>query len=58
MEQKVSNNNSFMGYTRSDLTNFLIAMILSFVAIPLVVQTDYWYSVSYTHLTLPTKAKV
>ena len=44
MEQKVSNNNSFMGYTRSDLTNFLIAMILSFVAIPLVVQTDYWYS--------------
>ena len=40
----MSNNNSFMGYTRSDLTNFLIAMILSFVAIPLVVQTDYWYS--------------
>ena len=43
-EKKVSNDNSFMGYTRSDLTNFLIAMILSFVAIPLVVQTDYWYS--------------
>ena len=40
----MSNNNSIMGYTRSDLTNFLIAMILSFVAIPLVVQTDYWYS--------------
>ena len=44
MEQKVSNNNIIMGYTRADLTNFLIAMILSFVAIPLVVQTDYWYS--------------
>ena len=40
----MSNNNSIMGYTRSDLTNFLIAMILSFVAIPLVVQSDYWYS--------------
>ena len=44
MEQKVNNKNVFMGYTRSDLTNFLIVMILSFVAIPLVVKTDYWYS--------------
>ena len=40
----MSNNNTIMGYTRADLTNFLIVMILSFVAIPLVVQTDYWYS--------------
>ena len=40
----MSNKNILLGYTRSDLTNFLIAMILSFVAIPLVVQTDYWYS--------------
>ena len=44
MEQNVSNKNILLGYTRSDLTNFLIAMILSFVAIPLVVQTDYWLS--------------
>ena len=40
----MSNNNIIMGFTRADLTNFLIVMILSFVAIPLVVQTDYWYS--------------
>ena len=40
----MSNKNILLGYTRSDVTNFLIAMILSFVAIPLVVQTDYWYS--------------
>ena len=44
MEQKVSNNNIIMAFTRADLTNFLIVLILSFVAIPLVVQTDYWYS--------------
>ena len=40
----MNNKNVFMGYTRSDLTNFLVVMILSFVAIPLVVKTDYWYS--------------
>ena len=44
MEQNVSSKNIILGYTKSDLTNFLIVMILSFVAIPLVVKTDYWYS--------------
>ena len=40
----MSSKNIILGYTKSDLTNFLIVMILSFVAIPLVVKTDYWYS--------------
>ena len=44
MEQNVSSKNIILGYTKSDLKNFLIVMILSFVAVPLVVKTDYWYS--------------
>ncbi len=34
----------FMSYTRGDLSNLLILMVLGFAIIPLVVQTDYWYS--------------
>ncbi|MEM6275427.1 MAG: branched-chain amino acid ABC transporter permease [Pseudomonadota bacterium] len=34
----------FMSYTRSDLTNFVVLMALGFAVVPLVVQTDYWYS--------------
>jgi hypothetical protein len=43
MEQNVSSKNIILGYTKSDMTNFLIDMILSLVAIQLVVKTDYCY---------------
>ena len=35
---------AFMGYTKGDIVNFVILMTLAFVAIPLIVQTEYWYS--------------
>ena len=35
---------AFMVYSRSDLTNFLILMVLGFAVVPLAVQSDYWYS--------------
>ncbi|WP_111404159.1 MULTISPECIES: branched-chain amino acid ABC transporter permease [Meridianimarinicoccus] len=34
----------FMGYTRSDLANLVVALLVALVVIPTVVQTDYWYS--------------
>ncbi len=33
-----------MSYTRDDLKNLLILMAVGFIAIPLLVQTDYWYT--------------
>ena len=35
---------SFLGFNKSDMTNFVILMLVAFAFIPLVVQTDYWYS--------------
>lgn len=37
-------NTVFMGYTRSDLANFVVALVVALVIIPMVVKTDYWYS--------------
>ena len=34
----------FMSYSRSDATNFAVLMITGLAVVPLVVQTDYWYS--------------
>ena len=34
----------FMGYTRGDIVNFAVAIILALVIVPMVVKTDYWYS--------------
>ena len=35
---------SILGFNKSDMTNFVILMLVAFAFIPLVVQTDYWYS--------------
>ncbi|MEM1235189.1 MAG: branched-chain amino acid ABC transporter permease [Pseudomonadota bacterium] len=40
----MKSSNLFTSYTRGDLTNFVVLMALGFAVIPLVVQTDYWYS--------------
>ncbi|MEL7090533.1 MAG: branched-chain amino acid ABC transporter permease [Pseudomonadota bacterium] len=34
----------FLSYSRSDLTNFVVLMGLGLAVIPMVVQTDYWFS--------------
>ena len=34
----------FMSYTKSDVINLTVLMILAFVIIPMTVKTDYWYS--------------
>jgi branched-chain amino acid transport system permease protein len=34
----------FLNYSRADATNFAVLMTLAFAAVPLVFQTDYWYS--------------
>ncbi len=37
-------NHVFMGYTRSDIANFVVALIVALLIIPMFVRTDYWYS--------------
>ncbi|MEM9097458.1 MAG: branched-chain amino acid ABC transporter permease [Pseudomonadota bacterium] len=34
----------FMEYTKGDLFNFALMMIVAFGVIPMTIQTDYWYS--------------
>mgnify|MGYP006061044087 FL=1 len=34
----------FMGYTKGDVNKFVLLMVLAFVVVPLVVETEYWYS--------------
>ncbi|MEM1047454.1 MAG: branched-chain amino acid ABC transporter permease [Pseudomonadota bacterium] len=34
----------FMTYTKGDITNLVVLMTLAFLVIPMVVQTDYWYT--------------
>lgn len=34
----------FLGYSKGDITNFVILMGVAFAIIPLIVQTDYWYT--------------
>jgi|TARA_B110000967_G_scaffold106855_1_gene109558 branched-chain amino acid transport system permease protein len=33
-----------MGYTKDDVNKFVLLMVLAFVVVPLVVETQYWYS--------------
>ena len=40
----MTDRESFLGYDKADITNFVILMGIAFAFIPLVVQTDYWYS--------------
>ena len=40
----MSGTPAFMGYTRSDLTNFAILMVMAFGVIPMTVKSDYWYA--------------
>ena len=35
---------SILGYGKTDITNFVIMMVIAFAFVPMVVQTDYWYS--------------
>ena len=34
----------FMNYTKGDLTNLTIAMLVALVIIPMTIQTEYWYT--------------
>ncbi|MEO0760235.1 MAG: branched-chain amino acid ABC transporter permease [Pseudomonadota bacterium] len=34
----------FLGYSGSDVANFVALMIIGFAVIPMTVQSDYWYS--------------
>ena len=34
----------FMDYTKSDIINFVLLMVVAFVVIPFTVQSGYWYS--------------
>ncbi|MEM9063764.1 MAG: branched-chain amino acid ABC transporter permease [Pseudomonadota bacterium] len=40
----MSNKPVFLGYSQGDIVNFFILMIVAFGVIPVVIQTDYWYS--------------
>jgi branched-chain amino acid transport system permease protein len=33
-----------LSYSRADVTNFAVLMILAFAVLPMTIQTDYWYS--------------
>src|SRR5437868_5576576 len=33
----------FMTYTKSDIINFIILILLGFLIIPITVSNDYWY---------------
>ncbi|MEL7254246.1 MAG: branched-chain amino acid ABC transporter permease [Pseudomonadota bacterium] len=34
----------FMSFSRADVTNFVMLMVIGLAVIPLLIQTDYWYS--------------
>lgn len=34
----------FMRYTKTDIINFIVLMVLGFLVIPNVIKSDYWYS--------------
>ena len=34
----------FMSFSRADITNFVMLMVIGLAVIPLLIQTDYWYS--------------
>ena len=40
----MKSNKIFMEYTKNDLINFLLLMIISFLIIPITVKSGYWYS--------------
>ena len=40
----MKNNNIFMEYTKSDIINFLLLMIIALLVIPITVKSGYWYS--------------
>lgn len=40
----MDNKTIFLGYSRSDITNFIVLMVLALGVIPMVVHTEYWYS--------------
>ena len=37
-------NPIFMSFSRADVTNFVMLMVIGLAVIPLIIQTDYWYS--------------
>ena len=40
----MKSNKIFMEYTKNDLINFLVLMIISLLIIPITVKSGYWYS--------------
>ena len=40
----MKNNNIFMEYTKNDIINFLLLMLIALLIIPITVKSGYWYS--------------
>ncbi|ORE95144.1 branched-chain amino acid ABC transporter permease [Aurantimonas sp. 22II-16-19i] len=40
----MNSNILFMGYTRSDVTNLVVALAVALIVIPLTIESDYWYA--------------
>ena len=40
----MKNNNIFMEYTKNDIINFLLLMLIALLIIPITVRSGYWYS--------------
>ncbi len=40
----MSNKPVFLSYSKGDIINFVILMVLAFLVIPLTITTDYWYT--------------
>lgn len=40
----MNSNFLFMGYTRSDVINLVVALAVALVVIPLTIESDYWYA--------------
>ena len=34
----------FMRYTKNDIINFIVLLVLGFLVIPNVIKSDYWYT--------------
>ncbi|MEM8595095.1 MAG: branched-chain amino acid ABC transporter permease [Pseudomonadota bacterium] len=40
----MGNRSLILGYSATDVVNFVVLMVIGFAVIPMMVQTDYWYS--------------
>jgi len=51
----------FMKYTKADIVNFVVLLVIGFLVIPNVITTDYWYTsilIPWLCLTLAAWVKI